>query len=68
MRGSLPEDVPEKEVAPTRAGLLRWGRSRRAVRNHGNVYDPEVSSLMTVTAQGAARTQKTIDVTSVVSG
>ncbi len=30
--------------------------------------DPEVSSLMTVIAQGAARTQKTINVTSVVSG
>ncbi|MET9611065.1 hypothetical protein ABZZ17_39320 [Streptomyces sp. NPDC006512] len=29
---------------------------------------PEVSSLMTVVAQGAARTQKTINVTSVVSG
>lgn len=32
------------------------------------VHDPEVSSLMTVVAQGAARTQKTINVTSVVSG
>lgn len=32
------------------------------------VYDPEVSSLMTVMAQGPARTQKTINVTSVVSG
>lgn len=30
--------------------------------------DPEVSSLMTVMAQGVARTQKTINVTSVVSG
>lgn len=31
--------------------------------------DPEVSSLMTVIAQGAAaRTQKTINVTSVASG
>lgn len=32
------------------------------------VYDSEVSSLMTVMAQGVARTQKTINVTSVVSG
>ncbi|MFD7080930.1 hypothetical protein ACFWAK_12675 [Streptomyces sp. NPDC059918] len=31
-------------------------------------HDPEVSSLMTVVAQGAARIQKTINVTSVVSG
>lgn len=30
--------------------------------------DPEVSSLMTAIAQGVARTQKTINVTSVVSG
>lgn len=34
----------------------------------GTSYDPEVSSLMTVMAQGVARTQKTINVTSVVSG
>ncbi len=37
-------------------------------RDHSDVHDPEVSSLMTVVAQGAARIQKTIDVTSVVSG
>lgn len=34
----------------------------------GTYADPEVSSLMTVMAQGVARTQKTINVTSVVSG
>jgi hypothetical protein len=34
-----------------------------------DVHDPEVSSLMTViAARGAARTQKTIDATPVVSG
>ncbi len=36
---------------------------------HQHAHDPEVSSLMTVVRQGAvARTQKTINVTSVVSG
>ncbi|MFD7262739.1 FAD-dependent monooxygenase [Streptomyces sp. NPDC059874] len=58
----------EKQLAPGPRGLLRWGRSRRPVGNHQCVIDPEVSSLMTVIAQGAARTQKTINVTSVVSG
>ncbi len=55
-------------MAPGRGTLLRWIRSRRPVRNAQFVHDPEVSSLMTVVAQGAARTQKTINVTSVVSG
>lgn len=38
------------------------------LRNRQYVHDPEVSQLMNVIAQGTARIQKTINVTSVVSG
>lgn len=58
-----------KKKWPRRAGSCYGGSvPAEPVEDLSNVHDPEVSSLMTVVAQGAARTQKTINVTSVVSG
>lgn len=60
--------TPEKNWRPAEAGC--YGGPVPADRR-GTVakwHEPEVSSLMTVIALGAARTQKTINVTSVATG
>ncbi|GHB82919.1 hypothetical protein GCM10010347_62390 [Streptomyces cirratus] len=60
-------------MALAAAALLPWARSRppppgRPVGDGQFVHDPEVSPLMTVVTQGAARTHKTVNDTSVASG